>query len=67
VESLIRERVAASSGNQTEEREILAFANLTLNLANYRVTIDQEPVELTDREIEALRILLERPPASTSP
>ena len=61
MESLIREPVAASSGNQTEEREILAFANLTLNLANYRVTIDQEPVELTDREIEALRILLERP------
>jgi len=62
VESLIREPPAeAPDEGQDAEPEVLTFTNLTLNLANYRVTVGQEPVELTYHEMEVLRILLAKP------
>jgi len=39
------------------EAEIITLGNLSLNLGNYRVTVDGLPVEVTYYEFELLRLL----------
>jgi two-component system response regulator MprA len=41
--------------------ETLTFAELTLNLANYRATLKDEVVDLNYHETELLRLLLQSP------
>lgn len=53
----LKKRVGASS--MQGDKNILACGALTLDIARYEVRYDGNPVELTHREFELLRVLLE--------
>jgi DNA-binding response OmpR family regulator len=50
-----------SATAQEASGRVRCLGNLSLNLDNYRVSIEGEQVELTFREFELLRILAEQP------
>lgn len=58
IEELVaRIRVAHRRRRGLEPEHVLRFGELTIDLANYRVTVSARPVELTFKEYELLRFL----------
>lgn len=49
------------AGTVTEISEILTHGNLKMNLNDFSVTVDGEKVELTAKEFEILKLLLQNP------
>lgn len=60
-ELLARIRVALKKSGSTgsQERQVLSYDKLTMDVSKHEVTFDDERIDLTHREFEMLRILLE--------
>ena len=43
------------------QADVITLGNLTLNLSNFRLTMDGRPVALTYHELELLRLLFDQP------
>lgn len=51
----------AAVSREIQEPETLIFGNLTMNLSDYTVTKEKKRVELTAKEFEILKLLLQNP------
>lgn len=54
--------MAIDAHDQTSaQANVITLGNLTLNLSNFRLTMDGTPVALTFHELELLRLFFEQP------
>ena len=48
-------------GQSSAQADVITLGNLTLNLSNFRLTMEGKPVALTYHELELLRLFFDQP------